>query len=125
MFYRTTTGWGHSGVSCVKYGLTKVKNTLSEICWNIPLLFCFIVTSYVRNVCLTTNTIINLLALYLRLVYFLQHLYRCKQVGCTRAYSTEHELHLHEVICRKGKSMCCILNELFDRFYGVSVIMKV
>lgn len=46
-------------------------------------------------------------------------------MGCRRAYSTEHELHLHEVICRKGKSMCCILNELFDRFCGVSVIMKV
>ena len=46
-------------------------------------------------------------------------------MGCRRAYSTEHELRLHEVICCNEKSMCCILNELFDRFYGVSVIMKV
>jgi hypothetical protein len=72
-----------------------------------------------KEVCLTGNTIIKMLALYLKLVYFLQHLYSCKQVGCGRAYSTEHELRLHEVICCNGKSMCC---KLYARHAAVSWI---
>jgi hypothetical protein len=78
-----------------------------------------------EEVYLTSNTIIKMLALYLQLVYFLQFLYRYKQVSCGRAFSAEYALHLDEVICYDEKSMCCILYELLNRFCAVSFVMKV